>query len=376
MLAQNEVVRIVVAPDKFKGTLTAVEAARAIAAGIRAAAPDAEIVALPMGDGGEGSLFALLGAAGGDAAGVSVTGPLGGRVDAPVGYLADGRLFVEAASASGLWLLDEPNPLHTATTGTGELIAHAARASGKQIVVGVGGTASTDGGTGAARAVGWRFLDAAGRELAPGGGILAALESIDGAHADERIARADIVAACDVATPLTGPRGAARVFSPQKGAHRKEVRLLEAGLERLAEIVHRDLGIDLSALAGGGAGGGLGAGLHAFFGARLVSGFDLIASASGLRGAIAGCDLVVTGEGRLDDTTAEGKVVDGVARLALEASVDCFLIAGEVTPPDGSVERRLGLSRCVSLVERYGRDRARGETRVCLADAAAVLFRD
>jgi glycerate 2-kinase len=368
-------VRIVVAPDKFKDTLTAPQVARAIAAGVVASAPSASVTVRPLADGGEGSLYALLGGIGGDVQPVPARDALGRPLTAPVGYLADGRAFVEAAATIGLALLDEPDALGSSSSGAGDAIVHAIEGSGPdaQVVVGVGGTASTDGGTGAATAAGWRFVDAAGHDLPPGGGSLIRLARIDGARVSPKLRRARLVAACDVSNPLTGPRGSARVFAPQKGASPEDVEVLEAGIERLAEIVRRDLGIDVAGIPRAGAGGGLAAGLHAFFGAELVAGFDLIAAATGVPGAIEAADLVITGEGRIDASTVEGKVVAGVARLARQARVRCVAVAGEIDDDADRLVNELGLARALSLTELFGPARAREEAAARITEATAAL---
>ena len=366
--------RIVVAPDKFKGTLTAAGAARAMADGVRAALPDATVTATPLGDGGEGSLDLLVTALGGSARPVSATDPLGRPIEASIGLLPDRRMWVESASAAGLGLLETPEPLLAGSRGVGELILHASSWSPRDsLIVGVGGTASTDGGAGAARAAGWRFLDAAGKELPPGGGALVDLASIDGTDAADLGAGSLIIGACDVANPLTGERGAARAFAPQKGASAGAVDLLEVALERLADVVHRDLGVDVSTMAHGGAGGGLGAGLVAFFGARLRSGFELISEALGLPLLIENADLVITGEGRVDRSTLEGKVVGEVARLARAAGTDCVVVAGEI---DASADFRepLGVKSVIELAARCGRERAQRDAAACIATEVAALL--
>ena len=363
------------APDKFKGTLTSKEVARAMSEGIEHVLPQASTTVVALGDGGEGSLDALLARAGGEIHRFHASDPLGRAVAAPVAFLPDGSVFVESAAASGLGLLDDLDSLNATSRGTGELIVRsAARATGSapMIVVGVGGTASTDGGTGAAAAAGWRFLDSRGEELPPGGAALLALDRIDGAGVDPGLDGCRVIAACDVISPLVGPKGAARVFAPQKGASTHEVELLATALDRLATVVERDVGVDVRSIPRGGAGGGLGAGLAAFFGAELVSGFDFVAGAVGLSEEVRDADLVVTGEGRLDATTSEGKVVSGLAALALSRGVECVAVAGEV---DGVAASTMGLSRVVSLVHCFGRERAVADAYSCIRDATAALVR-
>lgn len=344
-----------------------------MAAGASIAHPGADIVAVPLGDGGEGTLDALTTAGGGEIGFVSVRDALGRTIEAPVARLSDGRVVVESATASGLALLDRPEPLAASTIGVGDLIGRAIDLHGtaSEIVVAVGGTATTDGGTGAAAALGWRFFDGAGDELPPGGAALATLHAIDGSGVDARIAECSISAACDVSHRLTGPNGAARVFGPQKGASAAGVGELERGLERLAEVARRDLSLDLAGLVHGGAGGGLGAGLRAFFGAELVSGFDLVASASGLATRVADADLVVTGEGRVDESSREGKVVAGVIALARATGVRCIVIAGEIAGRPWLPED-VGF---VDLLDRYG-SHARTDAARCVTAAVAELLGD
>ncbi|HEY7875492.1 MAG TPA: glycerate kinase [Actinomycetota bacterium] len=359
---------MVVAPDKFKGTLTAIEAARAMRAGVSAALPGAEVTVVALADGGEGTLEVVLGAVGGDVRTVEARDPLGRRIRAPLARLRDGRIVLESATVCGLALLDTAAPLMASSVGVGDLIRHAldAREDDGAVVVGVGGTASTDGGTGMARALGWRFVDRARDELPPGGGALGDLHAIDAPGAADLARPLPIVAACDVINPPKGPRGAARVFGPQKGASSAEVDILERGLERLTEVIRRDLGVDVDGLPHGGAGGGLGAGLVAFCGAELVSGFDLVASAAGLDALIARADVVVTGEGRVDAATAEGKVVSGVVERAAGAGARCLVVAGEVDR--GAVLP--GVVDSIDLVARYG-DAARGDAARCITRAVA-----
>nr|MBA3350118.1 glycerate kinase [Actinomycetota bacterium] len=276
--------------------------ARAIAEGAGRVFPEARIEILPLGDGGEGTLEALLTAVGGRIETARVTGPLGAPVDAPLGRLDDGRVALEVAAASGLTLVpsDHRDALRASSRGTGELIlAGLGETEPTTVIVGLGGSASTDGGTGAASAAGWRFLDERGHELPPGGGALVGLERIDGSRADVRLGRCSIVGAADIDNGLLGERGAAHVFGPQKGASPEQVALLDAGLSNLAGRVERDLGGDsaLTGSAGAGAAGGLGFGLVAFFGARLASGFSVVAEVTDLASAIARADVVITGEG-------------------------------------------------------------------------------
>ena len=298
-----------------------------MAEGVRRALPTVELVLVPMADGGDGTLAILTEALGGELSFAEVRGPLGEPLRAPLGLLSDGSAVVEMALASGLQTTVDSAPLRASSVGTGQLIANARRrVPDGRVIVGVGGSASTDGGTGAATAVGWRFLDGGGRDLPPGGGSLEDLAAI---VAPDRIPER-IVAACDVMSPPIGETGAARRFAPQKGAAPHEVERLERGLERLLDVIERDVGVDLASLPGGGAGGGMGAGLRAFFGAEVRPGFDVVADAVGLDRSLAGASLVITGEGRLDEASVTAKVPGGVGARAKELGVPCAVVAGEV----------------------------------------------
>ncbi len=326
--------RILVCPDKFKGALSSPEAAASIAQGLAAGFPEAQLDLCPLADGGEGTLDALVGATGGSRIPVRVTGPRGEPAQAAFGVLGDGKTaVVEMALASGLVLLppQERDPLLTTTIGTGELIAAALDAGYRAFIIGIGGSGTCDGGAGMATALGLRLLDSTGRELAPGGGALAGLDSLDTTGLDPRIAESSFVIASDVDNPLCGPAGAARVYAPQKGASEEAVELLDAGLCRLAESVQRHLGADFSAQPGAGAAGGLGFGLMAFLGASLQPGVEVVMRAVGFQDRLLGCLLAITGEGQLDGSTARGKTVAGVARAGAAARVPVVALAGEIT---------------------------------------------
>jgi glycerate kinase len=367
-------VRVLIVPDKFKGTRSAPEVARALAAGVRRARADADVEILPLADGGDGTVDALVTGVGGRIERVAVTGPLGEPVDAPLGWLDDGRAVIEMAAASGLALVPSRGraPLRATSRGTGELIARALehRKAGAAVIVGLGGSASTDGGTGAASALGWRFLDESGRELGPGGGELRRLATIDGSGVSAGLAAGGVVGASDVDNPLLGPRGAAQTFAPQKGASAHEVGVLEEGLTALARCIERDLGVVVAEEWGAGACGGIGAGLIAFCGARLEPGFALVAGVLGLEDAISRADLVITGEGRLDDQSLGGKTPVGVARLARKGGVPCIAIAGEVDVDEESL-RREGIARALSLVRAVGSERAVSDVDAALEEVIA-----
>lgn len=331
--------RIVIAPDKFKGSLSAVEVAGAMARGVEAVLPRAETVTCPMADGGEGTVDAIAGATGAEVRLVRVAGPLRGQeVEAAWAYLpGTGRggpatAIVEMAQASGFSLVPERDrdPTITTTLGTGQLILAAMDAGCERVIVGIGGSSTVDGGTGMARALGYRFLDARGEELPPTGGSLGEIRSIDSRGRDARIQGTEFVVATDVASPLLGPRGAAQVFAPQKGATPAQVAQLEAGLENLAGLIVEQTGVEVRAIPGAGAAGGLGAGLVAFCGASVRSGVEMVAEMTSLAASIDGADIVLTGEGSYDGQTASGKTPQGVAEMAAAAGVPCVIVAGRV----------------------------------------------
>jgi glycerate kinase len=331
--------KVIVAPDKFKGSLTAPEAAHAIARGIARAAPSAEIDLVPMADGGEGTVEALVEATGGEYGEALVTGPMGHPLLARYGKLGDGRTAViEMAAASGLVLVRQAdrNPLEASTFGTGELILAAIEAGADRLIVGIGGSATNDGGAGMAQALGFRLLDADGIDLPPGGGPLDRLDRIISPEI-HRLRGIEIAVACDVANPLCGPTGASAVYGPQKGATPEDVVILDRNLARLARIIERDLGMTVADRPGSGAAGGLGAGLIAFAGGKLEPGVSLVIEAVGLAGRLEGADLCLTAEGSIDGSSAFGKTAVGVARLAKALGCPTLAIAGSIGPGAESV---------------------------------------
>jgi len=366
-------VRVLVAPDKFRGTLTAVQAARAIATGWRRSRPEPgeEIDELPMADGGEGTLDTLVEALGGRRLRARVHGPLGDPVDAEYALVRGARgpaAVVEMARASGLELLSEGrrDPVRTTTFGTGELVRAALSEGPEEILLCIGGSATNDGGVGMAQALGVRFLDREGKEIGPGGGALLDLAAIDATGLHPAVRRTRFVVACDVDNPLTGPQGAAAVYGPQKGAGPEDVLLLDRALAHLAAVVNRDLGIDVRGLSGAGAAGGLGAGLVAFVGARLRPGVDVVMDAVRFAERLAHADGAITGEGKLDAQSLRGKVPAGVIRAAREAGKPVMVLCGraEVAPEGAEV---------ASLVERFGEERALTDARRALEDLAAEV---
>lgn len=322
--------KILVAPDKFKGSLSAVAAVEAIASGIRRVWPEAEISKAPIADGGEGFAEALCDALGGAWVQTRALDPLGREVDARYAWVASEKLaIIEMSEASGLWRLrhEERAPLQANTFGTGQLLRHATERGARKILVGLGGSATTDGGIGMAAALGYEFLTSDGDDLNPIPGNLLALTRIE---RENVIDLPEIIAACDVQNPLLGPRGTAHVFSPQKGANAKDIVALEEGLLNLADVVAADLGCDFRDTPGAGAAGGIAFGLMSFCQARVCSGFDLLADTLKLEARIAASDLVITGEGRIDGQTLEGKGPAGVAALARKHKIPVLAFAGSI----------------------------------------------
>jgi glycerate kinase len=327
--------RVVVAPDKFRGSLSAAEAARAIARGVSAADPGAVVDTVPMADGGEGTVDALVAATGGSLGSAEVTGPLGASVRATYGLLGDGRTAViEMAAASGLALVPRASrdPSRTTTRGTGELLLAAVEAGARCVILGIGGSATNDGGAGFGQALGFRLLDSEGRSLGPGGGALAGLDRIETAGRDPRLDGVDVAVACDVDNPLCGPRGASAVYGPQKGADREMVETLDRNLGHFATVVERDLACSIRDLPGAGAAGGLGGGLVAFASGRLEPGVSLVIRTLDLADRLRGADLCLTGEGSIDASSAFGKTAVGVARLARSLGCPTIALAGTLGP--------------------------------------------
>ncbi|HEX7248565.1 MAG TPA: glycerate kinase, partial [Actinomycetota bacterium] len=356
-----------VAPDKFRGTLTAAEAAEAVAAGWRRTRPDDDLDLVPMADGGEGTMDALVDALGGQIVPATVSGPLGDEVEAAFGLAStpEGMLgVVEMARASGLALLGSGNrdPLHTSTRGTGELMALALDAGVDRLVVCIGGSATNDGGAGMASALGVGLLDASGVPIADGGAALAGLGRIDRSTVHAGLARVSVTGACDVDNPLTGSSGASAVYGPQKGATPDDVATLDRALDRLASVVARDLGVALRDEPGAGAAGGLGFGLMAFCDATLRPGVEVVMEAVGLAERIARADLVITGEGSLDAQSLHGKVPAGVLDACRFAGTPVAIVCGRASIDPGVP--------VVSLVDRVGPQAALAEARAALTEAA------
>ncbi|WP_461205146.1 glycerate kinase [Clostridium sp. DL1XJH146] len=323
--------KIVIAPDSFKGSLTAKEVADCIEFGIKKIKPDSEIIKIPMADGGEGTVQSLVDCTKGKLIKLKVNNPLFEKIEATYGILGDSKTAViEMAEASGLPLLkrEQKNPLITSTYGTGELIKHALDSGCRNFIIGLGGSATNDGGAGIVQCLGGKLLDENGDDVKPGGGSLSKIKTIDLSNFDNRIAECNITVACDVDNPLIGPNGASHVFGPQKGANKEMVKQLDKNLEHYANVINNTLNIDIKNIPGAGAAGGLGGGLLAFFGAELKRGIDIVINTVELESYIKDADLVFTGEGMMDFQTQFGKTPFGVAKVASKYNVPVIGIAG------------------------------------------------
>jgi len=346
--------KILIAPDSFKDCMAASEVAGAISRGIMSVMPRSEIRLVPMADGGEGTVDSIIDATGGKHISVPVHDPLMRPVTSCYGVTGDGSTAViEMAAASGLELLkeEERNPWVTSTFGTGELILHALGRGCRKILLGIGGSATNDGGTGMARALGVNFLDAAGKVTGEGGGMLSAIRHISMEGLDPRIAGTEIKVACDVSNPLTGPQGASHIYGPQKGADEKMVALLDDNLSHLSGLISTQLGKDIDLVPGAGAAGGLGGGLMAFLGASLVRGFDMVAETVLLDKSISCADLVITGEGKMDAQTRYGKTPYGVARMAQRYGKPVIAVAGTLEADSGELYKE-GFSLIMPIQEK------------------------
>ena len=370
--------KIVVAPDSFKGSVSALEAACAIEQGLRRVFPDAVIEKIPMADGGEGTVQSLVDATGGHIQTHRVVAPLENEVDAQFGILAGGETAViEMASASGLTLVpaDKRNPLRTTTYGTGQLIRAALEAGCRRLIIGIGGSATNDGGAGMAEALGVRLLDASGAQIPRGGVGLGQLASIDITGLHPAIAETGTVVACDVNNPLTGPDGASHVYGPQKGATPEMIETLDGHLTHFDSVLMRTLGKSFNDVPGAGAAGGLGAGLMAFLNAELQLGIDIMIGAVNLEERVKGASIVFTGEGQLDFQTAFGKTPVGVAKVAKAHNIPVIAIAGGIaegaeTVYDAGIDAMLGI-----VQEPMSLEDAVGDASRLIADTAEQAAR-
>lgn len=371
---------IVVAPQSLKGSLDAEGVGVAIAAGIRRVWPDADIRVVPVADGGEGTVSALVAATHGTLHHATVPGPLGNPVTAEFGMLggdAPRTAVIEMAAASGLPLVaaDQRDPRRATTRGTGELMRAALDVGATRLLIGIGGSATNDGGAGMAQALGVRLLDAQGVELPAGGAALAQLARIDIAGLDPRLAHADVRVASDVTNPLCGPAGASAIYGPQKGATPEMVAELDAALAHYGELLRRDLGVEVMTTPGAGAAGGLGAGLLAFAHATLVPGAELVLTTLDFDRAVAGASLVFTAEGQLDNQTAYGKAVGAVAARAKRAGAGVVALAGSVKADDAALAA-LGIDAALSITSGpMSLEESMANTERLLTEAAARATR-
>ena len=370
--------RIVLAPDSFKESMTALAAAEAMADGVRRVVPDARCDLVPMADGGEGTVQALVDALGGVLVQASAHDALGGEAEAWYGHVAVGGLAViELAAVSGLAMIPPArrDVLRASSYGTGEVIRDALDRGARRFIVGIGGSATNDAGAGLASALGVRFLDVDGAELPPGGGALARLASVDVSGLDPRLAQCRFEVACDVDNPLLGPRGASAVFGPQKGAGPDQVAALDAALARWADVVEPAVGRAVRDVPGAGAAGGVGAALAAFVPTSVLRrGVEIVADAVGLVDRVRGADWVFTGEGAIDAQTIRGKTPWGVLQAAVSVGVPVVMFGGRVTP-DASVLLDAGVTALVPIADGQPLEQALARGPQNLANAVESTLR-
>lgn len=362
--------KIIIAPDSFKGTMSAREICRILSEEVKRICPDAEVICIPMSDGGEGMSENYVSLLGGELKTREVTGPMGEPVAAEYGILPDGTAVMEMASCAGLPLMKgDLQPLQATTRGVGELMVHLAAQGSRKLLIGLGGSATNDCGIGMADALGYRFLDGEGKTLAPYAWNLARVEKI---IPPEKLPQLTITAACDVNNPLCGPQGAAAVFGPQKGLKPEQIGPHDAAMAHFAEVLRRELGRDVKNLPGAGAAGGLGAGMLAFLHAELKPGIELLLDSVGFDAMLENASLVITGEGRLDGQSVAGKVPVGVARRAREAGVACVALCGCIGP---EAERVLSCGISAYYASSDGSRSFDEIQKTCREDLAALAAR-
>lgn len=369
--------KILIAPDSFKGSSTSRKVAEAIGEGVLIVFPEAELIEIPVADGGEGTVEALTDSLKGQVVGQRVKGPLGDFVDSEYGILPGNIAVIEMASASGLPLVPENNlnPLISSTFGTGQLVLDAMERGCREIILGIGGSATNDGGTGMARALGYRFLDSHGNELPEGGGALIDLSEIDDSNIDERIFKTNFLVACDVTNPLTGPEGASHVYGVQKGASLADRQHLDNALGKLAEIVNSKFSRANENIPGAGAAGGLGYGLMEFFGGKLKSGIEIVLDLIKFDNYLDGVDLVISGEGRIDGQSVYGKVPVGIAGRAKKRNIPVLVVVGDIGPNVEAVYDH-GIDAVMSSVNKaMSLEEAMSRSRELLIDSSARAMR-
>ena len=341
--------KIVLVPDSFKGTMSSTDVCDIMQKAILEAVPDAEIISIPIADGGEGTVASFLYAIGGEKITIETIGPFGEKVNSSYGQLENSTAIIEMAEAAGLPLVNKKlNVMDTTTYGVGELILHALEAGNKKIIIGLGGSATNDGGAGACSALGIKFLDALGNAFIPVGGTLRDIKSIDLSGINPLVNEAEILLMSDIDNPMCGPNGAAHVFGPQKGANEDEINILDEGLKNFAEIVRRDSGISILELPGSGSAGGMGGGFVGLLGGELEMGIDLLLDAVNFKQIIKDADIVFSGEGKIDAQSLRGKVVIGVAKRTKSAKVPLIAVVGDIAG-DMSSSYELGLSAITSI---------------------------
>ncbi len=368
--------KIVVTPDSFKGSLTAIEVSVAIEQGIREVFPEAEVIKIPMADGGEGTVQCLVNATGGKILEEKVIGPLGDEVLAFYGILGDRKTaIVEMAAASGLTLVPENkrNPLITTTYGTGQLIKAVLNQGCRKMIIGIGGSATNDGGAGMVQALGVKLLDQEGKEVGFGGGELKKIVKIDISCMDNRLSDTKVLVASDVNNPLCGPQGASRIYGPQKGATPEIIEELDKSLSYFAELIKRDLNKEVKDIPGAGAAGGLGAGLMAFLNAELRSGIEIIIEIVKLEQNIKEADLVITGEGKIDSQTIYGKAPVGVAKIAKKYNVPVVAVAA-IIEEDSRIFQSYGINTLIKVSEPPMRLSEIKTKKICLIKRSIKQF--
>ena len=369
--------KILLAPDSFKGTMTSMEIISFLEEAATLHFDPLEIVKLPLADGGEGTVDTLLFIKGGKYEWAEVTGPLGEKVKAKYGIIEDKTAVIEMAQASGLPLIDrkDRNPLLTTTYGTGELIKDAIEKGIRNFIIGIGGSATNDGGIGALQALGVKFLDEKGNEIGFGGKELGKIKHIELENIDRRIKESNFIVMCDVDNPLTGDRGASFVFGPQKGATKEMLEILENGMRNYAEVIQNELGINVNEIPGAGAAGGLGAALHCFLGAQLKPGIDTILDFANFDEMLKGVDFVVTGEGKMDKQSIFGKAPSGIAKRCRKYGTKAVAIVGSMG--EGAEEiYKYGIESIMPTVNKeMSLDEALSRAKELLAGAADRMFR-
>lgn len=369
--------KVLIAPDSFKGSLTALEAAEAFERGIKNFDADIETFKIPLADGGEGTMQALVDAVGGTINKLEVNDPLGRKIMAKYALLDNGTAVIEMAEASGITLLslEEKNPLLTTSYGTGELIADAVKKGAKKLIVAIGGSATNDAGVGLAQALGGHFYDKNGKEIGFGGKNLSQIKNIDLTELKENLKGIKIITACDVDNPFYGENGAAHVYAPQKGADKNTVEILDRNMKKFAAVIKNELEYDVQEISGSGAAGGLGGGMAAFLNSELKPGIEIVLDTVSFDSYLSDADLLITGEGKIDRQTISGKVVYGAAKRANKRGVDVIAAAGSLGEGYKELNQH-GISALFSIIkEPISLENAVGQADLLLEEAAEQIIR-